>query len=356
MDDDLDDLLGAYALDAVNEDERKLIEAYLLRSPTARAEVQRHHEVAAAISTNPGETPAPLWLRIEAILNDRAHSESTMATPELRFSKNTSTTWSPADEPRPQSIEPRVESLGSHPESNPEIPSAQNKAWYKRRRSGGGSSTLSFVLASLASRARRTGIAGIAGIAGRAGIAFTALAIVSLGARVGQLNSTNRSLQREANAAKRQGTQMSGAVKAETKRADALAAKLLAASKSDVRLEKLLASPSTKTVTLTSVSGAALAKVVVGADGKGYLLGGELPTLPNGHTYQLWGMHNPTGAGDSTASTVLSLGVFGLHPVSVAFAADSTDSWQSFALTDEKSPGVVTSKQPTIAAGNVEPS
>ncbi len=353
MDDDLDVLLGAYALDAVNEDERKLIEAYLLRSPSARAEVQRHHEVAAAISANPGEAPAPLWLRIEAILNDRAHSESTLATPELRLSRNTSTIWSPADEPRPQSIEPSVESLGSHPESNPKIPSAQNKTWYKRRRSGGGSSTLSFVRARRSSRARRTGMAGIAG---RAGIAFTALAIVSLGARVGQLNSTNPSLQREANAAKRQGTQLSGAVKAETNRADALAAKLLAASKSDVRLEKLLASPSTKTVTLTSVSGAALAKVVVGADGKSYLLGGELPTLPNGHTYQLWGVHNPTGAGDSPASSVISLGVFGLHPVSVAFDADSTDSWQTFALTDEKSPGVVTSKQPPIAAGKVEAS
>ena len=183
---------------------------------------------------------------------------------------------------------------------------------------------------------------------------FAAIAIIGLGVSVVRLNGTNRSLQREASAAKLQQSQLSDAAKAETQRANALQAKLVAAANRDVRLEKLLLAPTTKTVTLTSTSGATLAKVIVGADGKGYLLGGDLPKLPKGHTYQLWGVHNPSGTGDNNATSVLSLGVFGQHPESVAFAADSSDPWQTFALTDEQSPGVVTSTQQAVAAGNVE--
>jgi hypothetical protein len=342
-DEDLDDLLGAYALDAVNEDERMQIETYLARSPQARAEVQRHHEVAAAIAASPGEAPAPLWLRIEALLDDRSPSEAALAMPELRPSKSASAgsavspTWSTAVGPRPQSpqsIEPGSENPSHRPSQQPK----GAKRRFGQRPEGRGAFALPSRL----------------GLLGRVGMAFAAVAIVSLGVGVVRLNNSNRLLRQEASAAKRQGAQLSEAAKAEAKRADALAAKLVAASKTDARLQTLLASPSTKTVTLTSVSGATMAKVVVGADGKGYLLGGELPVLPKGHTYQLWGVHNPSGSGATTGTSVLSLGVFGQHPESVAFAADSSDPWQTFALTDEQSPGVVTSKQPAIAAGNVE--
>jgi hypothetical protein len=356
-DDDLEDLLGAYALDAVSEEERAQVEAYLVRSPSARAEVQRHHEVAAVIAASPGEAPAPLWLRIEALLDDRSPSEASFAMPELRSTKSSTKSsmknprqqpseisgpaWSPALRPHPQTTPAPQRGDGASPQNQPEA----NNGWFGRRRSQGGA----FVLPS-----GQSGRGGRAGLGARLGIAFAAMAIVALGARVVQLNGANRELQQQAAAAKREGTQLSKAAKAEALRADALAAKLIAASNRDVRLEKLLALPSTKTVTLTSVSGATLAKVVVGADGKGYLLGGELPKLPPGHTYQLWGVHNPKGTSRGGATTVLSLGVFGQHPESVAFAADSADPWQTFALTDERSPGVVTSKQPAVAAGNVE--
>jgi hypothetical protein len=339
-DDDLEDLLGAYALDAVNEDERKQIDAYLLRSPQARAEVQRHHEVAAAIAASPGEAPAPLWLRIEALLDDRSPSEASLAMPELLPSKSTSPAWSPAVGPRPQSTqspettEPRKQNPSPRPTQQPK----EGGRWFGLRPQRGGA-------VALPSRG---------GFLGRLGMAFAAVAIVSLGVGVVRLNSSNRLLRQEASAAKQMGEQLSQEAKAEAKRANELAAKLISASKTDARLETLLASPTTKTVTLTSVSGATLAKVVVGADGTGYLLGGELPVLPKGHTYQLWGVHNSTGSGATTATSVLSLGVFGQHPESVAFAADSSDPWQTFALTDEQGPGVVTSKQPAIAAGNVE--
>jgi hypothetical protein len=345
-DQDLEDLLGAYALDAVNEDERMQIDAYLVRSPQARAEVQRHHEVAAAIAASPGEAPAPLWLRIEALLDDRSLSEATLAMPELRPSKSAAPAWSPAVGPRPQSPQSR-----QSPQNPAAIePQSKNPAPRPTQQPKDGGRR--FGLRPLRGGALTFPARG--GLLGRIGMAVAAVAIVSLGAGVLRLNSSNRLLRQEASTAKRMGAELSQEAKAEAKRADDLAAKLVAASKTDARLETLLASPTTKTVTLTSVSGATLAKVVVGADGRGYLLGGELPVLPKGHTYQLWGVHNPTGTGATTATSVLSLGVFGQHPESVAFAADSTDPWQTFALTEEQSPGVVTSKQQAIAAGNVE--
>ena len=334
IDDDLDDLLGAYALDAVNEDERKEIEAYLTRSPVARAEVQRHHQVAAAIAASPGEAPAPLWLRIEALLDDRAPSEASLVMPELHPTKAAAADWEPAAGVRPQITPPAEEPGGSVPSSSPHK-SQDRRGFFGRRgpqKSGG-----AFALPA------------------RIGMAFVALALVSLSAAVVRLNGTNQSLERQATAAKREQLKISDVAKAESNRANALAGELAAASNRDLRLEKLLSTPTTKTVTLTSGSGAILARVIVGADGRGYLLGGELPTLPKGHTYQLWGVHDPKSAsGDAPKATVLSLGVFGQHPESVAFAADSTDPWQTFVLTDEQSPGVVTSNQPAIAAGNVE--
>jgi anti-sigma factor RsiW len=333
IDDDLDDLLGAYALDAVSEDERKQVEAYLTRSPAARAEVQRHHEVAAAIAASPGEAPVPLWLRIEALLDDRSPSEASLTMPELRPATAPLRGWEPAVGARPQVAAPETIPTGSAPSPSPRAQDRRN--FFGRRPSN------------------KHG--GAFALPARIGIAFGALALVSLSVAVTKLNGTNQSLERQATAAKFEQTKILEAAKAESSRANALAVQLAAASNRDVRLEKLLSSPLTKTVKLTSTSGAVLASVLVGADGKGYLLGGKLPALAKGHTYQLWGVHDPKSGGAQTAKqTVLSLGVFGQHPDSVAFAADSTDSWQTFVLTDEQSPGVVSSKQPAIAAGNVE--
>jgi hypothetical protein len=187
IDHDLDDLLGAYALDAVNEDERKLIDAYLVRSPAARAEVQRHHEVAAAIAASPGEAPAPLWLRIEALLDDRSPSDAALAMPELRPVDRPATSWAPAVGPRPQSTEPSSQNIPGRPVSKPE----NRRGWFGRRSRGG-----AFALPGLASRAI---------------MAFSAMAIVALGVSVVRLNDTNRALQQEATAAKIQQSQLSDA-------------------------------------------------------------------------------------------------------------------------------------------------
>jgi hypothetical protein len=66
--DPLDELLGAYALDAVDDLERRRVDAYVAVDPAARAEVEAHREVAALLATGGEAPPQGLWDRIAAAL------------------------------------------------------------------------------------------------------------------------------------------------------------------------------------------------------------------------------------------------------------------------------------------------
>ena len=68
----MDELLGAYALDAVSDDERRDVEEYLRVSPRARAEVQDHREVATMLAWTGTSAPEGLWERISGQLDDHA--------------------------------------------------------------------------------------------------------------------------------------------------------------------------------------------------------------------------------------------------------------------------------------------
>lgn len=61
---EIETLLGAYALDAVDPSEARLVEEHLLECPRCRAEVAAHREVAALLGNVGGETPGHLWERI----------------------------------------------------------------------------------------------------------------------------------------------------------------------------------------------------------------------------------------------------------------------------------------------------
>jgi anti-sigma-K factor RskA len=77
-DPELDALLGAYALDALEADERELVEAYIADNPVARDEVDELRESAASLALAPvDDTVAPpeLWERISSAIE----SESTPA-------------------------------------------------------------------------------------------------------------------------------------------------------------------------------------------------------------------------------------------------------------------------------------
>jgi Anti-sigma-K factor rskA len=64
---EMDDILGAFALDAVDPAERQMVERRLASDPVARAEVDEMRETAAALASLPADdegAPAGLWGRI----------------------------------------------------------------------------------------------------------------------------------------------------------------------------------------------------------------------------------------------------------------------------------------------------
>jgi len=67
---ELDELLGAYALDAVDDDERRQVEAYLERTPAAYSLVAEFRETAALLAQSDTEAPAGLWDRIARTLEE----------------------------------------------------------------------------------------------------------------------------------------------------------------------------------------------------------------------------------------------------------------------------------------------
>lgn len=64
------ELLGAYALDAVESDERTEIEAHLEGCPRCRAEVQEHREAASLLAFAGSDAPEQVWDRISASLEE----------------------------------------------------------------------------------------------------------------------------------------------------------------------------------------------------------------------------------------------------------------------------------------------
>jgi anti-sigma factor RsiW len=74
----LDELLGAYELDALDDDERAEVAAYLERSPEARREADRlGAAVAALASASAGDAPVPadMWQRIRDAVRDDAATD-----------------------------------------------------------------------------------------------------------------------------------------------------------------------------------------------------------------------------------------------------------------------------------------
>src|SRR5688572_24895940 len=66
----LQELLGAYALDAVDSDEALAIEAHLSECPRCRAEVADLREVAGLLSHAGAAAPEGVWDRIASSLTE----------------------------------------------------------------------------------------------------------------------------------------------------------------------------------------------------------------------------------------------------------------------------------------------
>jgi anti-sigma-K factor RskA len=81
--DEASDLLGAYALDAVDGDEFVELEEHLGTCPRCRAELDSLREVAAAMGNSVEPTPEGLWSQIALRLPDRRDDGEAPPMPEL---------------------------------------------------------------------------------------------------------------------------------------------------------------------------------------------------------------------------------------------------------------------------------
>jgi Anti-sigma-K factor rskA/Putative zinc-finger len=81
---DFQELLGAYALDAVDADERAWLEDHLRECPRCRDEVEQHREVAALLAYPGAPAPADLWDRVSAALGPGEPSPNLAALYPLR--------------------------------------------------------------------------------------------------------------------------------------------------------------------------------------------------------------------------------------------------------------------------------
>lgn len=75
---ELEELIGAYALDAVDGDERSLVEAHLVGCPRCRNEVTNHRETIVLLANTGTDAPENVWARISEAL-DEAPPELDMA-------------------------------------------------------------------------------------------------------------------------------------------------------------------------------------------------------------------------------------------------------------------------------------
>jgi anti-sigma factor RsiW len=257
--DEIEALLGAYALDAVDPDEREAVELHLPQCPRCRAELREHLEVAAMLAEG---APAPdgLWARIADSLEE--------PPPALRLAVQPRSVAASVVEPAPEAAAPVVP-----------------------------------ITAAPSSRPKRSAVA-LVGVAA-AVIAVLGIVVVRQESRIDRMDEE------------------------------------VALPSLDAAAGEAMADPSsTKTVLADPAGGELSATAVVTADGTGYLVTPNLPTLADDRTYQLWGI---------VGEQVISLGVLGTEPSVSVFQVDAKVPVDGFAVTEEVSGGVVSSaNDPTL--------
>lgn len=257
--DDVQSLLGAYALDAVDGPERDLVERHLDTDPRARAEVASFREVAAMLAMTGTDAPEGVWDRIVAGI-EGADADAAAAPPRLQILSDGDRT---------------------ERDDGERTPTRPGVAW------------------------RWIALAAAAAL----------LVVAVLGAEVVRQND----------------------------RID----KLEATSSGDRlrhRAEVAATQPGSRTVSLTSTGGDEVASIVLRADGTGFFLPRDLTSADAGDVYQLWAL-----VGDPADPDAISAGVLGRDPGVVPFRFSGPV--HGFAVTQEQSPGVVSSRQSPQATG-----
>ncbi len=101
-----------------------------------------------------------------------------------------------------------------------------------------------------------------------------------------------------------------------------------------------LAATDARRIELKALDDKLLGEAVMLADGSGYLLESNLPTLGADRTYQVWAI-----VGDDR----ISLGILGRRPGVTAFKAAA--DVRALAVTDETAGGVISTEKPPVVLG-----
>jgi anti-sigma factor RsiW len=225
---EIEELLGAYALDAVDDDEGRVVEAHVATCPRCRAELAEHRAVTGLFAFSGQEAPGGLWDRISAGMHE--------APPPLRL-----------DRVRPGLV---AGNLGAYPDvrTKPASPADHPGAGAVRqlRRAGVGSS-------------------GRRPLLRRALAVAAALVVVGLAVQVARLDAATPTRQHLAG-----GLTM---------------ADVVAAIRAPGAREVTLTSPD-----IEPGSSNDMVKVVIDPNGRGYLYDVHLTPLTVDRTYQLWGV------------------------------------------------------------------
>ena len=341
---DVQELLGAYALGALDDDEQILVERLLERSPEARDEVARHLEVAEHLGTMATSSPpSDLWDRI----NDRA-AQRPLAPAEP-----------PIDEPEPVGDEaPDERAVDTQIFEAP--PRRHTTSHAAPVENDAAVSDLTEV------RSRRGGAAWFITSAAAAVAVVLAVALVAQTQRLGNLNETiaaqDRQNQDLTNEISSRDAQIAGLNDTITVQSDQIEEinSVLASRDSDVAdllsslsqdplqraADLAAADPSSVLVSLAAPeAGQPQLTIVLQQDGRGYVTDSELSPLDPERTYQLWAIF-----GDGR---VISAAVLGNQPGADTFVVDM-DDLVALAVTEEIDGGVVASENDAVVVGNVE--
>jgi anti-sigma factor RsiW len=288
---EVQELLGVYALDAVDPETAAVVERHLEGCVRCTTEVAQHHEVAGLLANSGGSSPAGIW--------DGIASQLDGSTPPSwsRLSSRLDTEAGPlteaaaaagAAEDRPGSV--TVPDAGAASASGPGAGASVTPIGTGRRRSPWA--------------VRAVGIVAAA----------AAVVAIVLGVQVNHLHH----------------------------QVNASSATLSGAERS------ALAQPTTRRIELTSEqSGGSQpgeVTVVLTKSGSGFVEAQGLGALPKNKTYQLWGV---------VGQRTISLGLLGPDPSIVSFSAAGSVPVRTFAITAEHAGGVVQSSNPPIVSGQV---
>ncbi len=220
------ELLGVYALDALDADERDAVERHLAGCDFCRTEVMQHVEVAGLLSSGLAAAPLAVWDRIAEELAETPPPLDLATVHALR--------------PQPAATQPTPPAAGSAPDPIP---------LHRGRRRGGPTSS---------PRSARRGVGlRIGALVAAASVAASVIGVLGL-----KVVEDGRRLDELA----------AGAHRDELERT----------------IDAAQADPSAVKVELRSPDGNLFADAVMLPDGRGYLARNNLPPLGADRNYQMW--------------------------------------------------------------------